>query len=329
MKFKIFIILLIFSSFCYADKIEIHDGNIYDGIILEATEQHVKIQVNDSLVKRISHSDIKSIFFTYADVVYLLSKESIKCKILEEIYPQLKVITSEGIQYYRYNDIKRYFYNESDSLYISSLPPTTYIFNNEKLELYKKSDFSKNIFAGIRGGFNSIKIEKWEEKFLSPDAALGFEGGIKVGYTFSEDINITIGYEYGNYKNTIQGDLESSFNTNFIYISPGYVKKFIILYVFYTGLALDIGLFNATGDLYLYSYRKVELDNQAFNLALRPKIVCRFPISKMIILDFDAGYFFAESNEINIPESSIANFPVSFNGVSFKLSVCYQFPYSF
>jgi len=46
------------------------------------------------------------------------------------------------------------------------------------------------------------------------------------------------------------------------------------------------------------------------------------------MLDLDTGYFIAESNIIKIPIKSIPEFPIRFNGFSFKLSVCYKIPYS-
>jgi hypothetical protein len=329
MKSKIICLLLFFMSVGFADTIETHNGEKHDGIVIESTSKYVKFQLDDSTYIRIVHDDIKSIFFTFADAVYLLSKQTIKCKILEEIYPQLKVITSEGIKHYRYNEIKRYFYNDLDSLYITSLPPTTYSFNNDKIKLFKQSTFSKNIFVGIRGGINSISIKEWEDNFLSSEAVLGFEGGIKVGYSLFEKFNITLGYEYGRYRSTIQGDLENSFNTNFIYLSPSYLEKFVFSYIFYAGLALDVGLFKSNGNLYLYSYRNIDIEDQAFNIAVRPKIILRFPVSNNFLIDLDAGYLFAKSNEIDIPVKSVKTFPVSFNSFSLKFSVCYQFPYSF
>jgi hypothetical protein len=235
------------------------------------------------------------------------------------------VIDNEGEQFIRHEDIDHYSYNEMDSLYVSFLPPTSYAFNNKKYLFYNRK-FYKYFFGGITGGINNIQIKKWQDKFLSPQNALGYEFGIKTGYTLTKSINIAVGLEFGRYKNTIQGDLKSSFNTIYIYLSASYLKSFKISYAFYAGVGFDIGLFKSHGNIYLYSYREIYLKNHDFNAAIRPKIIFHFPITSKFCSDLDIGYFFAKSQDVKILVQSIKNFPVYFNGLTFKLSVYFQIP---
>ena len=136
--------------------------------------------------------------------------------------------------------------------------------------------------------------------------------------TRSKNSSLSLGYEYGSYENTILDDLKSSFNTSFIYLSPTYLERFGTSFIYYMGLAVDCGIFESSGHLYLYSYRRIELKNQKFNFAVRPKFIIRFPIINNLMLDLDTGYFFAKSNKINMPVKSLPEFAVSFSGFSLK-----------
>jgi len=133
MRLYIIVLILLLPLMVNADRVIIKDGKKYDGAILKSDESHVYLQVSDTIFSKIPHTLIQTLTFRFADMVYLLNGEEVKCKVLTRTVSDLNIVSETGLRTIKIVDLKRFFYNETDSLTISTLPSTSEVFNNEKI----------------------------------------------------------------------------------------------------------------------------------------------------------------------------------------------------
>jgi hypothetical protein len=81
--------LLGLPALLWADQLKLSNGRIYEGAVIMSDNRSVSILISDTQQVKVPHSLIASVFFRYADQVYLLSGETIKCKVLDEKLPDL------------------------------------------------------------------------------------------------------------------------------------------------------------------------------------------------------------------------------------------------
>jgi len=214
------IILLIFLAnlpvLTRADQVKLSDGKTYDGAVTGADDYSVFIQVSDTQAVKIPKAYISSICFRYADRVYLLSGEVLKCKVLDQRVPDLFIVSENGPQQLKISELKRYFYNDADSLWISYLPPTGAVFNNLKSIDLMDTELNRAIFISLAGGILSVPAQSWQENFITASSLLGLTGQVQLGVYLQRNLAVYGGFLFGHYKNTAEGDLESEMNSNYL-----------------------------------------------------------------------------------------------------------------
>jgi hypothetical protein len=315
-----------------ADQISLNDGRVYSGAIINADESFINIQIDDSTTAKIPHGLVQSVFFRYADVVYLLSGEEIKCKILNERFPNLHIINDKGMKLIKLVDLKRYFYNDTDSLTLNSLPQTGTQFNNEKsLQLIEKT-FSQSIFLSISGGFAFVQGKKWQDNFLTSSSLLGVLIQAQAGLSPIKNVSAHLGFTYGLIDNTItspdnQVALDGKISSNYYYIGFDYFptfKNFLPQVKFSIGT--DIGLYKLNGSIYSYSYREIDLSDLSAKIAYRPRVSARTFVSDRIAVYLNAGYFLVQDFSATVPADLQYEIKIPLSGWTLYVGANYHFP---
>jgi len=319
-------ILLIFCLplVVLADHITLNDGTKYEGSIVNATQTHVIMQINDSTVIQIPQARIDNLFFSKADHIILLNNQTIKCKILEEVFPNLLFVTEEGIQKEPIINIKRYFYNEVDSLELSALPPTGNLFDNKVSFREKPKNIRQNFFVNINGGIASPPSNNWKKDFLTAADIFGIQIGGSAGYFVSNNLSVGLGADFITYDNKSEGNLASSLKTSFIYVTASYFANFEFLYFIDFFAGVDFGIFNTTGNIYTYSFREIKIDDSGA-IAFRPKIGASYRVTSNLIVNAEGNFIVAKSGNIPYPVLGFEDISIEFNGPLFKAGVTYLF----
>jgi len=301
-KIILFICLAALPALIRADQVKLSAGKTYSGAITGADKRSVFIQISDTQTVKIPHSHVSSIFFRYADRVYLLSGEVIKCKVLTQIVPDLFIVSENGPRKLKISELKRYFYNDADSLSISYLPPTGAVFNNLKSIDLMNTELNRALFLSLSAGILSVPAQSWQENFITASSLLGLTGQAQLGFYLQRNLAVYGGFLYGHYKNTAEGNLKSEINSGYLHLGVTYYSR---AFEFLPGtgflVSADAGLLNVTGNLYTYSYRDIALDGLKPNIAGRILIGAR----TFLMSHFDAylktGYFFAQSFKLTVP----------------------------
>jgi hypothetical protein len=313
-KSRFFVFLLGLPSFLWADQLKLSNGRIYEGAIVMADNRSVSIQISDTQQVKIPHSLISEVFFRYADQVYLLSGEMIKCKVLDEKLPNLHIVTEKGSQQIKISDLKRYFYNESDSLTLTALPPTALVFNNKKSLDLMETKMDRAVFISLSGGILTVPGQTWSENFVTASSLLGLIGQIQVGFNLHRNLAVYAGYLRGQYNNTAEGDLVSEIQTAYIHLGIIYSHAFDFLPGAGFSISGDIGLLNLSGNLYTYSYRNLSLDDVEANIAGRMMIGVHTFLKPQLAVYLKTGYFFAQKFVVNVPAATVYQISIPLNG---------------
>ena len=300
-KILLFICLAALPALTRADQVKLSDGKTFSGAVTGADKQSVFIQVSDTQTVKIPHSFISSIFFRYADRVYLLSGEVIKCKVLTQIVPDLFIVSEDGPRQLKISELKRYFYNDADSLSISYLPPTGVVFNNLKSIDLMNTELNRALFFSLSGGILSVPAQSWQENFITASSLLGLTGQAQLGFYLQRNLAVYGGFLYGHYKNTAEGDLESKINSGYLHLGVTYSRAFDFLPGTGFLVSADAGLLNVTGNLYTYSYRDIVLDGLKPNIAGRILLGARTFLMNHFDVYLKTGYFFAQSFKLTVP----------------------------
>jgi len=328
-KIRFLYLLFIFPVLAFADNITLKDGRIYSGAIINADAMYVNIQVEDTITVQVPHTLVESVTFRFADVVYLLSGEEMKCKILEEKFPNLRVVTIEGLQEIRLADLKRYFYNSADSLTVQFLPETGSVFNNEKSFKEEKKLFKQSVYLGITGGIIYPPGKEWQNNFITSNTLIGVLLQAQFGLCMINHVSVYCGYTYSQYDNTTEGELSSEVNTGYYHFGVEYYNSFNEIPFIELYIGGDIGLLKASGNIYTYSYRNLELQDETASIAFRPKIGARTYVTKNIDVSLSAGYFIAQEKSFNVPSVPDLEIKLPLNGWTFFASANFHFPVKF
>ena len=328
MKFKIITtsLILLIPLLLIADRVTIRNGAEYDGAILKADDRLVYIQVSDTLFSKIPHSLIKAITFRYADMVYLLNGEKIKCKVLSKTVSELYIISESGPQSIKISDLKRYFSNERDSLNITSLPPTGDIFDNEKSVTLMDTKMDKTIFFSLSGGAIYPDGKAWQESFVTANSLLGMYGQGQVGFTLVKNIAFYGGYMICQYDNTAENDLQSDVNFGYYHLGMDYLHSFDFLPGVDFSLGGDAGMVNLSGNIYTYSYRNLDLSGISPNIAFRFLLGARLFLMNQLAGYLKAGYFKAQDFTISVPAEIEYNVILPLSGWTIMAGASFYIP---
>jgi hypothetical protein len=325
LKSAIVLQLLLFPILLLADQVSLNDGREYDGAIIGSDANFINLQVDDTTTVRIPHGLVEKVFFRYADMIYMLSKEEIKCKIIEEEIPNLRIITAAGERLIKLVDIKDRWINITDSLIAPSLPLTGNIFNNEKSLRLIRQPFRQSLFLSLSGGIIYPPAQEWQDNFLTSISLTGVTAQGQIGVSLIENISVYFGYSFSQYDNTA-GDLESTLQTQYIHGGVKYSKAFDFLPMIEFSVGGDLGLMSIGGELYSYSFRKLTLDNLTANIAYRPEVGARASIMDRLFIYLNFGYLVAQEFKTQVPEVPDTEIKIPISGVTIYAGITYHIP---
>ena len=321
MKKKIMIIHCVALLFCqlsaFSDTITLTDGSKVEGRILSASESHVIVRKESGGTVQIPHSEVRFLVFSWADEIMLVSGETLICKIVQRVPPNLMVVTQEGSRSIPLKDVRLYFYHSAQDLRVPGLPATGEDFKNEKAFL--PGSLKHKFFLGIQGGGHWPSVSQWREDFMAGEWI--FSSGIKTGYHLTESLSLNVGVESDWYRFTHYEDYTSQYLTLHFSTGAEYVRKIQASPLSYIYAGASIGLFNSQGTLYLYSYRSIDFNT--YTIALSPKIGARSFMNKHIALGLEFAYLMAKSGSIDIPVEDYADMVIDFSGFTAFFSILY------
>ncbi len=307
------ILIFIWSTPIFPDIIKLTDGSKVEGRILNADERYVNIRKNEGRKVQVLHNKIESIIFTWADMIYLESGETLKCKIVQRIENNLRVVASDGPRMVPFENIKMYYYHTAQHLEIPELPETGPEFKNEKPFL--PNNLAHEIFIGIHGGVHWPSLSNWKKDFLG--VVFQYSGGIKAGFYLNGNISIGAGITLDFYDYTHYEDLDSHIKTLFYYGGIEYAIQIGKKSGAYAFIGVNTGLFQTTGTCYLYSFREIAL--KSINMAFMPRIGARAFLNRNLSVGIEAGYLLGKSG--SIATGLVNDLTIKFNGFSTFLNI--------
>ena len=197
-KFVITLYLVFILAYLpvFADEVSLTDGSKIRGRILNATISHVIIKSDEQGTIQISHNEVKSIEFSWADKIYLMSGETVICKIVNRDPFNLLVVTEDGLLSVPLSNLRMYFYHSSRDLRVPKLPITGEDFKNEKA--FPPKPLRNRFFLGLNSGWHLPPYNEWKREFMG--GAWMASGSIKAGYHPTESLSIGIGLRFDLYR---------------------------------------------------------------------------------------------------------------------------------
>ncbi len=299
---------MVTAHFARSDVIRLSDGSRVQGTILNATPVYIAVETEGTKTVQITHNQIESITFIWADVVHLTNREKLICKIANQTDSSLIVATESGVRQIPHSDVAMYFYQRSQNLEIPELPATGELFKNQR-EL-TAADIRYRAFFGLTGGAQWPPLNKWKQSFLG--GVWNFSGGLKAGLYIRPSLIGYIGLHIDLYSHNYDEDIRSRYNSLYLHGGLQYTirlnkKPFTLIY-----FGADAGLFRVAGDIYLYSFRPVHLSDQS--IACRPFIGLRTFMTNTVSLNFETGYLIANSGPFQHPVQELDDFGIPFSG---------------
>lgn len=314
-----FIAFIFLNISAFADEIKITDGTKIKGRILSATVSHVIIESEERGTIKISHPEIKSIVFSWADKIYLASGETVICKIVNRDPFNLLVVTEDGLLSIPLLNLRMYFYHSSQDLSITKLPITGDDFKNDKA--FPPKPLKNRFFLGLNSGWHLPPYNKWKREFMG--GAWMASGGIRAGYHPTESLTIGMGLRFDFYRYAHYEDYISQYLTLYANSGVEYSFKLKALPPSYAFIGLDFGLLSLLGKCHLYSFREIELNE--LSIAVVPKIGVRSFLNNNVALGVEIAYFIANTGSIDLPIECSDELNISFNGISALFNVLYYF----
>jgi hypothetical protein len=310
----------------HADTIILKDGSVFNGKIMFAHAQTVRMRVDTGAVD-LSKEEIKSVTFSSTDVLHLTNGKAIEGKLLRERNDSLFLLTAGGIQAFAYGTVEDTLFNLGHPLTIAEIPSTGPLFTNSGRAQIAAGDFHQNIF--LRGSISIFlpRFGAWKNRVLwyghLPTMGLLYDMGI--GYEFNRNIASAIQYE--EYSSDAIPFIGGTDKTMYRYVYGTFRYSLPISSSKQTVLtaALDIGVLEGieqTDITYGVSVRDIQTI-----VAPRLSTGCTYYLSgENISLSGSAGYLFAKFHEdfntgLGLPVTAI-----DFSGPTYQVSLQYHFP---
>jgi len=272
------------------------------------------LQTENLVFAYINKDEIDSLIFSHADIVYLLSGKNIQCKVLNDNYKYLTIITSMGIQEIYSLDIKRYFYNQGDKLRVLFLPETGEAFSNNEnpnASFWQEKDF-KRIFFGARLGYTFL-TESWKQ-FTYPDYKWTADmTDLSIGISFVKNLFVNIGYEittYTNYKSLNHYNIESAYT--YFGFEYTFESEYLLNYL------LSINYVN----IRIHTENRTPFSSSLQTNGIRPGVGIFAYINRNISLNFEYAFMFSTAKaELKYPSIENRDISLNLNGHCFKAGV--------
>ena len=324
-KIILILLILLWPVFTRADHVILQNGTRYEGHILSADSTHIYLQITDTSKVRIPGGMVKTVFFRYSDLLYLLSGNVIECKIIAEVFPDLIFITAGGEQRVKLIEVKRYFYSAADSLESPYLPPTGKIFNNQKIFEQEKRNIGKYLMVGVYAGVSNLPADDWNSRFITASKLLGFSGGFNLSYPFYTHIFSNLGFEYTWYDNEHE-DLYSIIKKYFLFTGLSYQRELPFIRNVYVSAGAELGIQFLSGNTYLFSYRNVKLNNSGIKPGIRPFLALETDMTNRVKVRTQIGYLSGPPFSINPGPDYLEKIGLNYNGPIWTIHLLYRIP---
>ena len=300
-----------------ADRIHRIRGSSIEGRITGASAEGVRIKPYSSRTVLVPHAEIQSIVFTWADVVYMKSGESYRCKIVNRIPPDLIIVTETGEQRIRFAEIQMFYYHSAQNLTVPMLPPTGNDFKNDRS--LAVTDIQRRIYFGLIFGTHLPPIRDWNESFFA--ATWIISAGGRMGVILKPTLNCNLSFEYSLYNYLHYNEFKTEFHTLFISAGAEWVRQINRNPITYASIGADAGILVGSGHLYLFSYRKV--DFLETTPGFLPRAGIRMHIGGRITLGMEAAYLFAKPLVLQTVDDLTLD--LSFQGPSVLFNMLFHF----
>lgn len=326
----LFIVLFLNPCILFSDTITLIDGSRIEGRVLNSTEGYVYIADKDSTIHHIRHNQIKSVYFSWADVIYLSSGNTIKCKIINSVSSNLHVLTEEGLQIIHFSEIKMYFYHSAEGITTPDLPITGSDFKNQKA--FRPKGLKHSLYFGFHYG-NNLSPYKSERRLSNSE--LDLDIGIKGGYYLTNSISFGGGFKYAKYCFDNYLNLQSLFSTINLHGDLEYSVRVEKRPASYAFIGLNIGVFNVYGQIFctyidpeshkddpILLVKEITFNKKSY--ALIPHIGVRTFLEKRISVGLEIAFLFENSEPIQIPLEFMDDLITNFRRFYFSINMSYH-----
>ncbi len=305
----------------FPDTILLTDGNKLEGLIIKSNENDITIQSENFTTQSVNKDEIDSLIFSHADILYFLSGGNVQCKVIDDNYKYLTIVTSEGIEEIYSLDIKRYFYNQGNELAISFLPITGSAFfngQNPKASFWNEKNF-RRFFIGLNLGY-IITEDKWQQVTNIENNWTGFLAGMHFGISTFRNLYLKFGFEELSYQIEHPTVFQTYIYSTFSFFSIEYTiesNKLINII-----LGIDYGLLN------LVKKGRIVFTEKKETKGFRPRAGMFFYLNKNISLHFEYAYMIGKVKgkltRYSIPGDVTT---LNLNGNSFIAGIKFHFNY--
>jgi hypothetical protein len=319
--------------FVSADQVIFQDETRSDGKICSADQDYIYLQTDDTTIIKIPQQNVRSVFFSYSDLVYLQSGKVIECKIVDRSITELIVVTDQGLLPVKLVELKNYFFNAADSLTVPYLLYPGDIFDNNEIYIKDKRILGKYILLGINGGFTFAPSAEWKDSFYEGKEPMGFIQGLELEYSLQSHLIVYLGYDYIEYSNITNDLLPSLIKRHFIIVGLTFKHPFSSPRHSYYSAGLGIGFNSLLGRSHPYprgdddsTYKSVSLEDLGTKMAIKTyveaeafialRVILRLQFSYLLAMPFDLG----PGLDYNYPKKMM----LDFSGPALTFHLLYQ-----
>ncbi len=269
---SIFYFLIIILNYSIADSITLENGQVYNGLIINATDSKVSIKLDKAgaaFDSKLRVHEIIYIFpknkvivfmFSRADIVSLKSGKEIDCKVISESINNIIIVNKEGLGSLSKVNIDEIRYNESNKLEVFMMPKTGKNFTNIDILPSYISGYKNSTYFKIHLGTQIAHIENKSPKYdFNSDVAV-VKRGIEIGYLISPLFEFGIGAENYLPISGLQnvGNGGNYFSYSFYYLNSNLHlgRLFSSYWFFYSGSKLGV----------FYGKDRISTDNKYVNV---------------------------------------------------------------
>ena len=328
--FLLFTFTFFIPSLVFSDSIVLKDGSIYSGKILGSTGTMIRIETSEN-IENIPESEVLSLLFSNADILYFKNKSSVECKILRKTGDSITILTLDGEKVVDNKEIKSVKYNIGHELKVTSLSITDQHFKNKPNRFIWTGKFQKNIYLGLNLGSQYSSLDSWKEQFYFENdkisATTGFQLGGEIGIIINKYLELGIGYQrflFPTVKVTLTlPNFEDRVSASFYYGSlkiGHYLEKIPDLRIY---CGIDLGYLNGIEKIHGLEGMDLEASGKIF--AQRFKIGSAY-FHGNFALFFEIGYLLAKVSELDFLGKEVPDYDLDISGLSLITGLKFYFP---
>jgi hypothetical protein len=327
MKYSKWIPVLTFMLVCcrpiLSDTLVLKDGTVYEGTLKKVTEKKIEFESTNGLID-ISHDQILSFTFTNADLLFLKSDSTLKCKVFNKIGSRVVVCTPHGIREIDNELIKKVENNAGGELKVAGLPPTGPQFVNLSHKVVWSGGFKQSIYFAPILGIHISGLGDWKSQFSPEPSTDGLDVGGSIGFTLNSRVSLGAGFEYFSYQKVkLGGGLEDKVTANYYYftvqIRSG-IKDVPGLFLYAQG---DPGYFIGKEKL---NYSGSEMEGKGGIFGFRIRGGAEYFTSGTFALFTEITGLFANISDLEVMGQQIPDYSLNFSGIGFLSGIKIYIP---